>query len=98
MGRLDGKAVIVTGAAQGTGFGIARRAVAEGARVLLADLQEAKGAAAAEALGPAARFARLDIASEADWAQAVLSASDAFGRLDEGTFFELTCFGHGRYS
>ena len=57
----------MTGAAQGTGLGIARRAVAEGARVLLADVQEAKGRAAAEALGPAARFVRLDVASEADW-------------------------------
>jgi 3alpha(or 20beta)-hydroxysteroid dehydrogenase len=82
MARLDGKALIVTGAAQGTGLGIARRAVAEGARVLLADVQEAKGLAAAEALGPAARFARLDVASEADWALAVRAASDAFGRLD----------------
>ena len=82
MPRLDGKVVIVTGAAQGTGLGIARRAVAEGARVLLADVQEAKGMAAAEALGPAARFARLDVASEADWAQAVRAAGDAFGRLD----------------
>lgn len=82
MARLDGKALIVTGAAQGTGLGIARRAVAEGARVLLADVQEAKGLAAAEALGPAARFARLDVASEADWALAVRAAGDAFGRLD----------------
>ena len=82
MAQLDGKAVIVTGAAQGTGLGIARRAVAEGARVLLGDVQEAKGAAAAEALGPSARFVRLDVASEADWAQAVCAASDAFGRLD----------------
>lgn len=82
MARLDGKALIVTGAAQGTGLGIARRAVAEGARVLLADVQEAKGLAAAEALGPAARFARLDVASEADWALAVHAAVEAFGRLD----------------
>ena len=82
MARLDGKVVMVTGAAQGTGLGIARRAVEEGARVLLADVQEEKGAAAAGALGPAARFVRLDVASEADWAQAVDAARTAFGRLD----------------
>ena len=82
MPRLDGKVVIVTGAAQGTGLGIARRAVAEGARVLLADVQEAKGSEAAEALGAAARFARLDVASEVDWAGAVRAATGAFGRLD----------------
>jgi len=82
MARLEGKVVLVTGAAQGTGLGIARRAVAEGARVLLTDVQEAKGATAAEALGAAARFARLDVASEDDWSAAVRAATEAFGRLD----------------
>jgi 3alpha(or 20beta)-hydroxysteroid dehydrogenase len=80
-GRLDGKVVIVTGAAQGTGLGIAHRAVAEGACVLLGDVQEARGAAAAEALGAAACFVRLDVTSESDWASAVEAAHAAFGRL-----------------
>ena len=82
MTRLDGKAVIVTGAAQGTGEGIARRAVAEGARVLVSDVQEEKGRAVAATLGAAARFARLDVTSESDWAAAVRAAGAAFGRLD----------------
>ena len=82
MTRLDGKVVIVTGAAQGTGAGIARRAVAEGARVLLGDVQEEKGRAVAETLGAAARFTRLDVASEGDWVAAVSEAVAAFGRLD----------------
>ena len=82
MTRLDGKVVIVTGAAQGTGLGIAEGAVAAGARVLLADVQAEKGAAAAATLGSAARFVRLDVGSERDWAAAVATACDAFGRLD----------------
>jgi 3alpha(or 20beta)-hydroxysteroid dehydrogenase len=82
MARLEGKGVIVTGAAQGTGAGIARRAQAEGARVLVTDVQEERGRALVESLGPAARFARLDVTSEADWTEAVRIALDAFGRLD----------------
>jgi 3alpha(or 20beta)-hydroxysteroid dehydrogenase len=82
VGALDGKTVIVTGAAQGTGEGIAKAAVAEGARVLLADVQEEKGRAVADALGEAARFARLDVGRETDWAAAVTAARGAFGGLD----------------
>jgi 3alpha(or 20beta)-hydroxysteroid dehydrogenase len=82
MKRLEGKAVIVTGAAQGTGAGIARGALAEGAHVLVTDVQEEKGRALATSLGPGARFARLDVASEADWKEAVRVTLAAFGRLD----------------
>jgi 3alpha(or 20beta)-hydroxysteroid dehydrogenase len=80
--RLADKAVIVTGAAQGTGAGIARGALAEGARVLVTDVQEEKGRALAASLGAGARFARLDVASEADWKEAVRVALASFGRLD----------------
>src|SRR5262245_13334880 len=83
MARLSGKVVIGTGAAQGTGLGLApRRAAAEGAHVVLADVQEEKGRAAADALGAAARFVRLDVGKEEDWARAVRAAQEAFGRLD----------------
>ena len=43
MNRLEGKGVIVTGAARGTGEATARRLVAEGARVLLADFRRSRG-------------------------------------------------------
>ncbi|MEN8158694.1 MAG: SDR family oxidoreductase [Myxococcota bacterium] len=82
MATLDGKALVVTGAAQGTGEGIARAAVAEGARVLVADVQEEKGRSVAETLGEAARFARLDVSEETAWQDAVATAQAAFGRLD----------------
>jgi 3alpha(or 20beta)-hydroxysteroid dehydrogenase len=48
----------------------------------VADVQEEKGRALAASLGEAARFARLDVSSEADWSRAVQSAADSFGRLD----------------
>ena len=53
MCRLAGKVAIVTGAAQGIGLGIARVFVAEGAAVVLADIQDDEGHAAAAALSSA---------------------------------------------
>jgi 3alpha(or 20beta)-hydroxysteroid dehydrogenase len=64
-GRLAGKVVLVTGAAQGTGEAAVRRIVAEGGRALVADVQSEKGRAVAESLGRAARFVELDVGSAA---------------------------------
>lgn len=82
MLRLQGKVVLITGAAQGTGEGVARRAVAEGARVLVTDVQEDKGNRVAASLGDAARFVTLDVTREDDWRGAVATAVSTFGRLD----------------
>ncbi len=81
-GRLAGKVVLVTGAAQGTGEGAARRVVAEGGRALVSDLQVERGRAVAASLGEAARFVELDVASEPSWQRAVAVALAQFGRLD----------------
>ena len=67
MRRLEGKLAVVTGAARGIGRAIAERFVAEGARVLLTDIDEPEGQAAAKALG--ADFLAHDVAQEADWAE-----------------------------
>lgn len=64
-GRLTGKRAIVTGAACGIGLAVARAFADEGADVLLADIDEAAGRAAAADTG--LPFRRLDVASEADW-------------------------------
>ncbi len=80
--RLRGKVVLVTGAAQGTGEGIAGRIVAEGGRAVVADVQEEKGRAVAASLGEAAHFVALDVGSEPSWQRAVAEALAAFGRLD----------------
>lgn len=81
-GRLEGQAAIVIGAARGIGFGIAKRFVAEGARVVIGDADQ-RGAEAARTLGAdAARFVATDI-SRAEDAEAIVAATVAgFGRLD----------------
>lgn len=78
--RLENKVAIVTGAAQGIGLAIATRFVAEGARVMLADIGEARGRAAAAALG--AEFQPCDVGDAAS-AEALVAATVArFGRVD----------------
>jgi 3alpha(or 20beta)-hydroxysteroid dehydrogenase len=82
MGRLDDKVAIVTGAARGTGRAVARRFVAEGARVLVADVDAERGEVVAKELGSSACFRPLDVGSEEDWARAVRGVLDGWGRLD----------------
>ena len=81
-GRLAGKIAIVTGAAKGQGAGVARRFVAEGARVALLDVLDDPGAALAAELGAAARYQHCDIAEEAQVAAAVADTVRHFGGLD----------------
>ncbi|WP_028920882.1 glucose 1-dehydrogenase [Pseudonocardia acaciae] len=69
--RLEHKTALVTGAARGQGAAAARRFVAEGARVVLADVLDEEGKALAAELGDAARYQHLDVSSEDDWAAAV---------------------------
>ncbi len=82
MNRLDGKVAIVTGAARGLGAAIAEAFVAEGARVVLADVLAGEGRSVADGLGPAARFVTLDVADEAGWQAAVDSTIAELGALD----------------
>ncbi|HEX3158521.1 MAG TPA: glucose 1-dehydrogenase [Gemmatimonadaceae bacterium] len=82
MTRLARKITLVTGAAQGIGEAIARAFVAEGATVILTDVRDEQGAALAAALGPAARYRRLDVRRDEDWAAVTATVLDAFGRLD----------------
>ena len=70
-GRLEGKVAVVTGAASGIGAGTAQRFAEEGARVVIADLQEGPGNALADGLGEKARFVRCDVTSESEVAAAV---------------------------
>jgi len=70
MGALDGKVAIVTGGAQGIGAAIARGLKAEGAEVVVADLEPPEGGV------------RADVASEADVAQMVGEALERNGRID----------------
>jgi NAD(P)-dependent dehydrogenase (short-subunit alcohol dehydrogenase family) len=82
MGMLDGKTAIVTGGARGLGFAIAKRYVDEGARVVIGDIEEDKGEAAARELGSAAHFVRTDVTKAVDVRNIVAKACDAWGGLD----------------
>ncbi len=82
MGQLQGKVAIVTGAAGGFGEGIAKRFVAEGAKVLIVDLDEAKAQTVASALGANAKAQKCDVSKGADVNAAVKACVDAFGPPD----------------
>lgn len=78
--RLAGKSAIVTGAASGFGAAIAQRFAEEGARVVVADLNEAAGQAVAQRIGGV--FARCDVSRAEDVQALVQAAVSAHGRLD----------------
>ncbi|MFF4756250.1 SDR family NAD(P)-dependent oxidoreductase [Streptomyces sp. NPDC002514] len=80
MGKLDGRVVIVTGAARGQGEQEARLFRAEGAQVVVADVLDDQGRAVAEELG--ALYVHLDVAEEDGWRAAVAAAKAAYGHLD----------------
>jgi 3alpha(or 20beta)-hydroxysteroid dehydrogenase len=80
MGKLEGRVVIVTGAARGQGEQEARLFAAEGARVVLADVLDDQGEALAKELGQS--YVHLDVAREADWTAAVAVAKGAYGHVD----------------
>lgn len=82
MGRLEGKVAVITGGASGIGEASVRRFVAEGCKVVIADLQEARGERLAGALGASAAFVRTDVTREDDVAGAIALAQSRFGRLD----------------
>ena len=81
MARLSGKIAIVTGAARGIGLACAKRFVAEGARVVLADIDE-QGAAEAKNIGAGARFVRCDVGEAKDAANLIAETQKAFGGVD----------------
>lgn len=81
-GRLEGKVALITGGASGIGEGTARRFIAEGARIVIADVQEDATRLLVKDLGERSRFVRTDVAEESDVAAAVHHAVDEFGRLD----------------
>lgn len=82
MSRLAGKVAVVTGGAQGQGAEIAREFVAEGARVVIADIADEPGRALAAELGEAAHFAHHDVSQEASWSAVVEDANTRFGPVN----------------
>jgi NAD(P)-dependent dehydrogenase (short-subunit alcohol dehydrogenase family) len=81
-GRLDGKVVIVTGGAAGLGFAYARRFVAEGARVVIADVADTADALKRLDAPDVAHGLRADVAVFDDCRQMVDDSRRRFGRID----------------
>jgi NAD(P)-dependent dehydrogenase (short-subunit alcohol dehydrogenase family) len=81
-GRVEGKVAVVTGAASGLGAATAELYIAEGAKVLLTDIQDEAGQALAASLGSNAAYLHCDVTVEADVEAAVALAVSTFGRLD----------------
>lgn len=87
MSKLQGKVAIVTGGASGMGRATVMRFLADGAKVVVADLNEKNGAetvgiAKAQGHGDDIAFVRCDVANEAEVAAAIAEAERRFGKLD----------------
>jgi len=85
MGMLDGKVAFITGAASGIGRGTAARFAREGAKVVLADVDENEGASAVKEItdgGGTAVFTTCDVSDPQSVQAAVQFALTSFGRLD----------------
>ena len=82
MGRLNGKVAVITGGASGIGAATVRLFVQEGARVVIADIQDQKGELLAKELGEDAAYLHADVSRESDVKAAVDLAVERFGRLD----------------
>jgi 3(or 17)beta-hydroxysteroid dehydrogenase len=79
MGRLEGKVALVTGGASGLGKAVGQRLKAEGATLVITDLQRELGEATARECG--FRFLQHDVTSEADWSRVIADVEGREGRL-----------------
>lgn len=80
--RLADKVAVVTGGASGIGEATVRKFVAEGAKVVIGDLNKERGQALAEELGDAAIFVAIDVTKASDWEEVKKQALEAFGTVD----------------
>lgn len=89
--RLEGRLIVITGAAGGIGAEVARQAVAEGARVIVSDVREKDGRALAVELGTNARFIQHDVTSEQEWsdmAQTCLAEGGVHGLVNNAGIYD----------
>jgi len=85
MERLAGRVALVTGAASGIGKATAQRLAAEGATVMITDVNDEGGKTVASTLGESGQrtaYLHLDVVSEQQWQQAVAGTVEQFGGLD----------------
>ncbi len=81
-GRIEGKVALITGGASGLGKASAELFVAEGAKVVITDINVDAGRAVAAEIGPDCAFFEHDVTSEDAWIAAVRFAKDTFGGLN----------------
>jgi NAD(P)-dependent dehydrogenase (short-subunit alcohol dehydrogenase family) len=81
-GKLDGKIAVVTGAARGIGLAVATRYAAEGATVVLSDIDAAAAESAAAGIGGSASAIAADVTDEGQMAALMAGVVDAHGGLD----------------
>jgi NAD(P)-dependent dehydrogenase (short-subunit alcohol dehydrogenase family) len=79
--QVENSVALVTGGVSGLGFGAASRLVAQGAHVVMMDVNEERGKAAQDELGDRARFIRCDVSIAEEVAVSVNSAAEAFGTI-----------------
>lgn len=81
-GLLDGKVAIVTGGTSGIGLASVERFAAEGAQVVIADIQDELGASIVDRLGDAVMYVHTDVTDESAIESVVAKAVERFGKLD----------------
>jgi 3alpha(or 20beta)-hydroxysteroid dehydrogenase len=79
--KLDGEVALVSGGARGMGETHCRALLAEGAKVVIADILDEQGQALAASLGENALYVHLDVTDEDSWTEAVAAAEKAFGAV-----------------
>lgn len=79
--RLAGKVAIVTGAGSGYGAGIARRFVQEGAKVIVADINEEGGKRVASEAPDSMSFFKANVAQQSDWEKMIDAAESRYGQV-----------------
>jgi NAD(P)-dependent dehydrogenase (short-subunit alcohol dehydrogenase family) len=89
--KIEGKSALVSGGASGLGAATVRMLVAQGARVIIADLNEQVGKALAQELGEAASFVKMDVTKEAE----VQNAVDETVKRHGGLHFAVSTAGIG---
>ena len=82
MDRLEGKVAFISGAGSGLARASASQFAVEGARVILAELNEERGKAAAEMVGDAGLFVHTDVTDEASVSAALNAGAERFGKID----------------
>jgi len=82
MSRLSGKIALITGAARGIGQAVAELFVAQGAKVILTDINDELGKEVALSIGEQAEYFHLDVSVEAQWKELSEILANKYGKID----------------